>query len=155
MKPRHLLPLALAGLTGILAGGALAANEIVTMPGVADPRRAEVNWILKCQGGHRPDGSGTPQTAPPLAGQVSRFVRFAGGREYLGRVPGVAEAALGDAELAELLNWTLRRFDPAHLPAGFQPYSATEIAKLRKRPLRTDATLVRTKILNGAPSGHP
>lgn len=137
------------GLAGILAGAALAASPArdQAMAGVPRPERARVNWILKCQGCHRPDASGSPATAPALAGQVSRFTGLAGGRAYLGRVPGVADAALDDAELAELLNWTLQRFDPANLPQGFSPYTAREIRELRRAPLRTDATATRGAIL--------
>lgn len=152
MGPRRIL--SFAGLAVALAGGALAASNVAPMPGVANPQRAQVNWILKCQGCHRPDGSGTPATAPPLAGQVSRFAGLAGGRQYLGRVPGVADAPLDNAELAELLNWTLHRFDREHLPANFAPYSAAEIAKLRKMPLRTDATAVRSAILGQGSASH-
>lgn len=144
--------LILAGV--MVAGTAFAATASPTAKlaasGVPDSRRAEVNWTLKCQGCHRPDGGGSASTAPPLAGHVSRFTALPGGREYLGRVPGVTDAALSDKDLAELLNWTLARFDPAHLPAGFEPYTASEIGQLRKHPLRTEAATARAAILKGA-----
>ena len=76
--------------------------------------RARQNWILSCQGCHRSDATGTPQTTPNMAGFVAKFLQVPGGREYLVRVPGVATAALADGELAEVLNWSLARFDSAN-----------------------------------------
>ncbi len=122
-----------------------AANEAA--PGVTRMELAWQHWVLNCQGCHRADGSGSPQTAPPLAGAVARFLRVPGGREYLTRVPGVASSPLSDAELAELLNWTLWRFDREHLPAVFTPYSAGEVARGRSRPLRVEAPAVRAALL--------
>lgn len=138
------------GLVSALACAALAASPPAPprpWPGVSQPERARVNWILKCQGCHRPDASGSPATAPALAGQVSRFTALPGGRAYLGRVPGVADAALGDAELAELLNWTLHSFDAANLGPDFRPYTARELHELRRAPLRTEAGKLRKAIL--------
>ncbi|MEJ6009376.1 c-type cytochrome [Novosphingobium aquae] len=136
----------------LMVGASLAASPEPNraMVGVPEPQRARINWILKCQGCHRADGTGTSATAPALAGQVSRFTSLSGGRAYLGRVPGVADAALGDAELAELLNWTLQHFDRANLQSDFKPYTAREINTLRRSPLRTDATAARTAILSQA-----
>jgi cytochrome c2 len=117
------------------------------MAGVADPARARQNWILQCQGCHRPDATGTPQTTPAMAGFVARFLSVPGGRDYLARVPGVATAALSDAALADVLNWSLARFDPAHVPADFEPYTAAEIGRLRQNPLRTEANSARARLI--------
>ncbi len=75
------------------------------------------------------------------------FTNVPGGREYLVRVPGVAAAPLSDADLAELLNWLLWRFDGGHLQADFRPYASEEVGNLRKRPLRTEASRVRARIV--------
>ena len=117
------------------------------IPGVANPVRARQHWILQCQGCHRADATGTPQTAPTMAGFVARFLQVPGGREYLARVPGVATAALSDADLAEVVNWSLARFDPAHLPADFKPYTAAEIGGLRSKPLRAEASAMRARLV--------
>ncbi|BBE32720.1 cytochrome C [Sphingosinicella microcystinivorans] len=138
--------LAFAALAGI-AGAGLAAQGALQDSGVSNPALARQNWILKCQGCHRPDATGTAATTPAMAGVVAKFLHVPGGREYLGRVPGVATAPISDAELADLLNWTLYRFDGAHMPAGFKPYSASEIGKLRKAPLRTEAPAVRAELI--------
>lgn len=138
--------LALAVLAG-LAGTTWATQGAERETGVSNPALARQNWILKCQGCHRPDATGTPETTPAMAGIVAKFLHVPGGREYLGRVPGVATAPVSDAELADLLNWTLYRFDAAHVPADFKPYSASEIGKLRKAPFRTEAPATRAALV--------
>ena len=117
------------------------------LPGVENPQRAWQHWTLNCQGCHRPDGTGSAGTAPSLAGTVAKFLKVPGGREYLGRVPGVATSPLSDADLAELVNWMLWRFDKEHLQANFQPYTSTEIRQLRVRPLRLEASSMRNDLL--------
>lgn len=138
------LLLGAAGSTGATAATGPAAPAI---PGVTNEALAHQHYMLQCQGCHRPDGTGTMATAPPMTGIVARFLAVPGGREYLGRVPGVATAVLTDAQLAELLNWTLYRFDAGHVPAGFKPYTATEIGALRRHPLRTEAKAVRAALI--------
>lgn len=141
---------AMAVMLAFAAAAATAADRIPAAgPGVSDPARARVNWMLKCQGCHRPDASGSPTTAPAMAGAVARFLEAPGGREYLARVPGVATTPLPDDQLAELLNWSLLTFDPGHVPAGFKPYTAEEIGRLRKYPLRTEAPAVRASLVAG------
>jgi len=113
------------------------------IPGVANAARARQNWMLSCQGCHRADATGTPQTTPTMAGVVARFLQVPGGREYLVQVPGVATAALSDADLAEVVNWSLVRFDAANVPADFKPYTPAEVGQLRRKPLRAEAMAVR------------
>jgi len=105
-----------------------------------------LDYQLNCQGCHLSDGAGTPGSVPGLAGSVARFLAVPGGREYLVRVPGVAQAPLDDAATAGVLNYILEHFDHAHVPTGFVPYTATEIGDLRKRPL-TDVEKVRRGLI--------
>jgi len=132
---------------------AIAADSLPA--GVSNPQRAWQNWTLNCQGCHRPDGSGSAGTAPPLAGTVSKFLNVPGGREYLGRVPGVATSPLSSADLADLMNWMFWRFDKEHLPADFKPFTAEEIARLRTSPLRLEAAPMRAALLQKADAAHP
>jgi len=118
--------------------------------GVMNSQLAWQNWTLNCQGCHQPDGTGSANAAPRLAGTVAKFLWLSGGREYLGRVPGVANSPLPDAELAELMNWMLWRFDRQNLPSNFQPFTAAEIGQLRARPLRMEASQVRNDLLKKA-----
>jgi hypothetical protein len=118
--------------------------------GVENPQRAWQHWTLNCQGCHRPDGTGSAGTTPSLAGTVGRFLSVPGGREYLGRVPGVATSPLSNADLSELMNWILWRFDKDHLPANFQPFTAAEIGQLRIAPLRLEASQMRADLIKKA-----
>jgi hypothetical protein len=130
--------------------GTAAAPAGAPPAGVENAQRAWQNWTLNCQGCHRFDGSGSDATAPGIAGTVAKFLLVPGGREYLIRVPGVATSALSDADLAEVMNWMLWRFDQEHVPATFQPYTAAEIAPLRARPLRLEASQMRSALLSQA-----
>ncbi len=130
--------------------GAGAAPAPPAPAGVENAQRAWQNWTLNCQGCHRLDGSGSDATAPGIAGTVAKFLLVPGGREYLIRVPGVATSPLSDTNLAEVMNWMLWRFDKEHLPASFQPYTAAEIAPLRARPLRLEASQMRSSLLKEA-----
>ena len=104
---------------------AVSEGERVEVPVVED-------YVLNCSACHGLDGAGTPGVTPTLH-DVGVLLRLPGGRSYLGRVPGVAQAPLSDARLARLLNWVLERYSGAP-PAPL--YTATEIASLRASPLR-------------------
>ncbi len=117
-------------------------------PGVAAAQGTSgpaLDYAVTCQGCHRADGAGTPGTVPALAGSVGKFLRVPGGREFLVRVPGVAQAPLDDAALAAVLNWMLARFGRDDVPKGFVPYTAEEVGRLRGRPL-TDVAGARRQL---------
>jgi hypothetical protein len=123
--------------------------------GVENIQRAWQNWTLNCQGCHRVDGTGSAGTSPSLAGTAAKFLWVPGGREYLGRVPGVATSPLSNADLAEVVNWMLWRFDKEHLPSNFQPFTAAEMGQLRTRPLRLEASQMRSDLLKQADASGP
>jgi len=116
-------PVAL-GLAVALAGAGPA--EGVASPGPRD------DYVLHCSGCHGPTGRGVPGTTPSLRA-LGPLGDAPGGRAYLARVPGVAQAPLDDARLARLLNWVLAELSGA--PAA-PPYDAAEIGALRREPLR-------------------
>lgn len=145
------VPLLLVAACALALTGAAQATTEEAMPGVVDARQAHIDYKLKCQGCHRPDGSGDAVSNPPMNGQVARFLAVPGGREFLGRVPGVATVDLDNARLANLVNWTLYRFDRANLPDDFVPYSAAELSALRKRPLRAERAAVRQGLVAKMP----
>jgi hypothetical protein len=93
------------------------------------------NYILHCQGCHLADGAGTPGKVPALRNEVGRFLQVPGGREFLIQVPGTAQSALSDAEVAAVLNWILENFSKEQLPTDFVAYSAMEISRYRQPPL--------------------
>ncbi|WP_416908460.1 MAG: c-type cytochrome [Polymorphobacter sp.] len=138
-------------LACLLAAAAPASGTEPTIPGVENPARARIDYMLKCQGCHQPDGTGNAVNTPPLKNEVARFLSVEGGRAFLVQVPGVASVDLGDERLAEVLNWTLHRFDSAHLPKGFRPYTAAEVARLRRTPLRLDRVERRNQLVSRFP----
>lgn len=147
-----LLACGFAGVGLVAAQGFNPAEP--NFPGVENMQRAWQHWTLNCQGCHRADGMGTDETAPSLAGTVAKFLHAPGGRDYLSQVPGVATSPLGDADLAEVMNWMLYRFDAAHVPAKFQPYTAEEVGQLRQNPLHIEASKLRARLLAQA-ERHP
>jgi hypothetical protein len=123
----------------------LAALAVAAWAAVAAASPA-FDYALHCQGCHLEDGKGTPGAVPALAGSVGRFLRAPGGREYLLRVPGVAQSALDDAALAALLNWMLQRFDGDEVRADFVAYTPEEVGRERRHPL-TDVVGTRRALL--------
>lgn len=110
------------------------ANDLADSTQLSDQRSLK-NYMLHCQGCHSPDGSGVDGNVPSMLGQAGNFLHVKGGREFLVQVPGSANAALDDHQLAELLNWMLTTFSPEEIPEGFVPYSTSEVRALRKNPL--------------------
>lgn len=98
----------------------------------AATRPVEESFILHCSGCHRADGSGIQGIAPDLR-KIGRFLQTQSGRDYLGRVPGVAQAPIGSRELSILLNWVLTEL--AHVQP-YLAYTEAEIELLRADPLR-------------------
>lgn len=100
----------------------------------------ETLYRMECQGCHLSDGAGGLDSIPTLTNHVARFLDVPGGREYLMQVPGVALSPLSDQELADVLNWMLRRFGPADAVDRNTPFTVEEVATSRKQPLADVAT---------------
>ncbi len=120
------------------AAGQAAAGPVAAANGApaADTlwQAARADYVLQCAGCHRVDGRGsTPHGIPDFRNSVGAFTHVPAGREYLIRVPGAAYSQLSNAELANVLNWLLRTFSPAQLPADFSPYTESEVAAARPR----------------------
>lgn len=109
-------------------------------------RRAQFNYQVFCRGCHLPDASGVEGKVPRIKGYIGNFLKVQGGREFLVRVPGAANAAMDDEQLAELMNWIIVKFAGASLPENYQPYSADEVGRLRRQPLN-DVITVRAKLV--------
>ena len=114
-----------------------------------DPK---VSYWLHCGGCHRLDGSSAPPEVPTLLEEPGRIAALPGGREYLARVPGVAQAGINDAELADVLNYVLQTFSAATLPPCFRAYSPAEIGRLRRHVLE-DPLRHRSEILGSYDAG--
>ena len=124
-----------AALLSLLCIFGSASAENLT--GVDNPARAKMNYMLNCQGCHGPQGAGSADGAvPTMQNYVGNFLSIEGGREFLVRVPGSANAALDNKALAELLNWMLPTLSPGQMPEIFSPYLPEEVGRLRAEPLR-------------------
>jgi mono/diheme cytochrome c family protein len=108
------------------------------------PRPAQL-YATNCQGCHGESGSSAAEI-PMLAGRVGYFTRIPEGRRYLVQVPNVALNANSDADIAAVLNWLLATYSRAQLPADFKPYTASEVAELRRA--RIDVAASRRRVID-------
>jgi hypothetical protein len=113
---------------------------------VINTTRAKINYTINCQGCHLRDGSGMPDAIPRMTGYIGNFLKVPGGREFLVRVPGSANAPLNNNELAETLNWMLTTFDSVGTKNNFVPFTPEEVKQLRKNPL-IDVVAARTELV--------
>ncbi len=95
------------------------------------PDAAE-DYLLHCSACHTGSGAGVPDLVPSLL-ELAPLLEHARGREYLVRVPGVAQAPLSDARIARLLNWVLENYSNLRPEP---PFDAAEVASFRSAPLR-------------------
>jgi len=102
-------------------------------------------------GCHLADGSGQPGRVPSIRRTLVLFSGSREGRDYVIRVPGVAQSPLSDAETAALLNWMARNLSDSKLPPGFTDYSAAEVQALRNRPL-AQVKAIRARLMAAAVS---
>lgn len=113
-------------------------NETIQTPIAQAGYSTPVNYQLQCAGCHLGDGSGSQANdVPRMTDFVGHFLKVEGGREFLVRVPGMSQSALNDAQLAELINWLMRKDGIAgkSTPEHFQPYTAEEISAVRHNAL--------------------
>ena len=125
---------------------ATAAALVMLASATASAEPPEKLYMLNCWGCHRPHGEGIPRTAPPLRGAAD-FLRVPGGRQYLIEVPGVAQSALDDGDVAAVMNWIIQTFSADRMPADFRPYTPDEVAKTRATRLM-DIKTARAKLVS-------
>ena len=117
----------------------LAATSMVR----ADPK---TDYLLYCRGCHLANGAGVSPVVPTLIDEVGRLLAVNGGREYIVRVPGVAQTDMNDTQLAAVLNWVVTEFNSSTKPDDFEPYTAEYVASVRDKvladPLRYRAELL-------------
>lgn len=112
----------------------LSVALTVTGASASTPDRNRINFLLHCSGCHQQDGSGNPEHGiPDMRGSLGHFLRLPEGRAFLVQVPGTAQSALGDAAVADLLNWMVVNFSREEIPLKFTPYTTPEITYLRAR----------------------
>ena len=109
---------------------ALAAGSYAAVARASPPQ----DYMLYCMGCHGAQAQGVPGKIPPLAGSVGLFMRTPEGRNYMLRVPGAANSALPDAQLAAVLNWIAATYGaPGEAPVT--PFTVDEVTSARRTPL--------------------
>lgn len=117
--------------SSVAAGVGFVAMFATAVAAAGDDETERFDYVLNCAGCHLGDGSGSA-TVPKLT-ELAPILDVEGGRAYLARVPGVAQAPLSDDRLARLLNWVIENMSGLVLAV---PYSAEEVGLLRADPLR-------------------
>ena len=112
------------------------------------------DYMLHCMGCHGTNAEGIPGKVPPLANSLARFMRSAAGRNYVLRVPGAANSALSDAQLAAVLNWLAVTFDPGAKPDNPAPFTGEEVSRVRHVPLVSVLAARRAVVRELAETGH-
>lgn len=119
----------------------LLALALLALPAAGSPR---IDYLLYCGGCHLENGTGDPPEVPDLTADIDLLVQAPGGRAYLAQVPGSSQAPFEDGELAGVLNYIIREFNPEL--AEFEPFTGEEIAGYRGTTL-LDPLAVRKQIL--------
>ena len=149
MRPRTA-----AGILAMALAAVSSNGENRDDTDLANDASARFDYLLHCSGCHRPDGSGLAPEVPSLRGPVGSLVASPEGREYIVRVPEVAQSPLDDEDLARLLNWVLSEFNAATLPEGFSPLDGDEVGAARERIL-TDPIRARQAIVGAYQQKSP
>jgi hypothetical protein len=93
------------------------------------------DYMLYCMGCHGSQAEGVPGKVPPLAHALGRYMRTPAGRNYVLRVPGAANSALSDDQLAAVLNWVAQSFDADALSSSVPLFTPAEVTGVRHSPL--------------------
>ena len=128
-------PLALARAIPDPNQKAAPGNEELQKPIAQAGYSTPVNYQLQCAGCHLGDGTGSKANdTPKMKDFVGNFLKVEGGREFLVRVPGMSQSALNNAQLADLINWLMRKDGIAgkSMPDDYRPYTEAEVAAVRK-----------------------
>lgn len=144
----------LGKLPGVRAAGAALTLISLGIAKAAWGYQPIVNYQLHCMGCHLANGSGQSGRVPSLRRSLVLLSSSPEGREYVIRVPGVAQSPLSNEETAALLNWMARSLSDLKLPANYSDYSAAEIERSRHRPL-AEVKAMRARLMGSADSKSP
>jgi hypothetical protein len=111
------------------------------------------DYMLHCMGCHGAEAQGVPGKIPPLANALTLFMRTPEGRNYVLRVPGAANSALSDGQLAAVLNWLALTYDSSASSKGITPFTSEEVSRLRHTPLVSVLAARREVVRNLAATG--
>ena len=134
---------AIALLSGIASAEAEPALPLLTTP--------QSDYVEHCSGCHGMQGNSAPAPIPVLRDRVGYFMCTREGRDYLIRLPNVAYSAIdNNQELADMMNFVVFGLGGASAPRAAKPFTASEVARLRRDALATQSLiLARTKVVAG------
>ena len=134
---------------------ALAAPPLPELAGLPELTAAQSDYVEHCSGCHGMQGNSAPAEIPVLRDRVGYFMCTQEGREYLIRLPNVAYSAISDnQELADMMNFVVFGLGGNSAPKGAQPFTAGEVAGLRKRALGTQSLIAARAAVVGGMMGH-
>jgi hypothetical protein len=110
------------------------------------------NYLLFCGGCHGDAGAGVPHKVPVLNGSIGRYLKVEGGREFLLRVPGVANSQLSDAALTDVMNLCIDKFADGGRGTDFKRYTVPEVTAARRHPLLSVSRMRRELLLKAGVS---
>jgi hypothetical protein len=100
--------------------------------------------VEHCGGCHGIQGDSAPADIPVLRDRVGYFMCSPEGREYLIRLPNVAHSRITDnVQLADMMNFVVFGLGGHSAPAKAKPFSGDEVARLRTRPMNSEALVAR------------
>jgi hypothetical protein len=110
-------------------------------------------FVLNCQGCHGARGEVVSEDIRPLAFAFRSFTQTSRGRAYLIRIPGIANAPIGDGPLTNLLNYLTELWRPNPDAHKSRPFNEAEVSALRHKPL-LDVTAERAAVIRQLATAH-
>jgi hypothetical protein len=109
------------------------------------------DYVEHCSGCHGMQGNSAPAEIPVLRDRIGYFMCTPAGRDYLIRLPNVAYSAITDnQELADMMNFIVFGLGGQSAPKNARPFTAAEVARLRRDPLATTSLVaVRERVVGG------
>lgn len=96
----------------------------------------QAHYYEGCGGCHGLNGISARREVPVLRDSVGAFLCSAEGRRYIVRLPNVAFANMDNRTLAATMNFVVFELGRGSVPSGAKPYTAQEVAGLRRIPLK-------------------
>jgi hypothetical protein len=122
--------------TSALAGVLIAAAPFPAGSALKPLPWGQAHYYEGCGGCHGLDGVSARREIPVLRDSVGAFLCSAEGRRYIIRLPNVAFAHMDDRTLADTMNFVVFELGRGSVPPGAKPYTAGEVASLRRSPLK-------------------
>ena len=136
----------------------LAATALLLSAGMAQAQpelphltTPQSDYVEHCSGCHGMQGNSAPADIPVLRDRIGYFMCTREGRDYLIRLPNVAYSAISDnQELADMMNFIVFGLGGKSAPRNAKPFTAAEVARLRRDPLATQSLVAaRERVVGG------